>query len=179
MNNIEGIISRLKDEGLIKGKEEADLIIQEAHEKAKKILAKAHEDAKALMEKTEKDLKEKETAANYALEFASKSMLHSTAVRISELLELSLKEKITQFLSENDVVQKIIKGEKVEVAELLPLMREKILLEGAQIDYIQGKILITAKDKNFHYEISTETILESYKSYIREELYELLFPSKL
>lgn len=179
MNNIEGIINRLKDEGLTKGKEEADAIIQEAHEKAKKIISKAHEDAQIIIEKTEKSLKEKETAANYALEFAAKGMLHTTAVKISEILEISLKNKISETISSSEVVQKIIKGEKVEISELLPLMREKIMLEGAEIEYIQGKINITAKDKNFHYEISTDTILESYKSYIREELYDLLFPSKL
>lgn len=179
MNNIEEIINRLKDEGLAKGQLEADAIIQEAHEKAKKIMVKAHEDAQFLIDKTEKELKEKETAAQYALEFAAKSMLHTTAVEISEILEISLKEKIAETISESEVVQKIIRGEKVDISELLPIMREKILLDGAEINYLEGKIKINAKDRNFHYEISTDTILQSYKSFIREELYELLFPSKL
>ena len=82
MNNIEEIINRLKDEGLSKGKSEADAIIQEAHEKAKKIITKAHEDAQILIDKTEKELKEKETAAQLCTRVCrQKVCLHTTAVR--------------------------------------------------------------------------------------------------
>ena len=179
MNNIESIINRLKDEGLQKGQAEADLIVEEAHKKAQKIIDNAHEEAKKILENAEKEVKEKEVSAKYALEFAANSMLHSTAVKIAEILEIALKSKIKETISTSEVVEKITKGEKVEISDLLPLMREEISLKGAQIDFAQGKILISSKENNFHYEVSDETILESYKSYIREELSELLFPKKL
>lgn len=179
MNNIESIINRLKDEGVQKGQAEGDLIIEEAHKKAHKIIDNAHEEARKILENAQKELKEREVSAKYALEFAANSMLHSTAVKIAEILEIALRSRVKEALSSNELVQKIISGETIDSSSLLPLLREEVSTKGAEIEFIHGKIIISSKENNFHYEISDETIIDSYKSYIREELSELLFPKKL
>lgn len=178
LNNIEEIISRLKEEGVIAGEKRGDEIINQAEKKAHNIINEAEKKASQIISAAEKEKIERDVAAKYALEIAAKGMIHSTAMKISEILDIALKEKIKEKISTIEVVEKLIKGEQVDVKELFPLMRDKILDEGAEIEYNQGKIKIFVKDKNFHYEISAETIVDSYKSYIREELHEILFPVK-
>lgn len=176
MNNIEELINQLKEQGVTAGKNESEIIIAQAEKKAEYILHEAKKKATEIVVKAEKEVKERDIAAKSALEIASKFMVHKTATKIAEILDIALKEEIEKTISNNEAVSKLIKGEKVDIKELIPLMREKISDVGAEIEYIEGSIKIFVRDKNFHYEISPDTIADSFKSYIREELHGILFP---
>lgn len=178
MNNIEEILKKLKEKGIDEGKSEAAVIIAEAEERAKQILADAHKKAAELESAASKRIKEQESAAHAAITTAGKSVVEATVLKITEILDKVLKEKIKSGLNSDETIKKIIAGKPVTAEELIPLLREKTIKDGFDVKYADAKVTVKWKDENYYYEISDEMILNEIKGKIREELHAYIFDAQ-
>lgn len=107
-SGVEALIARLREEGVGKGREEADRIEREARQRAAEILREAEADAKQIVTAAQREAAALKTAGEDALKLAMRdTVLQLRAVLTREVNE-SVRRLITAELKREEFLQRLI-----------------------------------------------------------------------
>ena len=199
MDKLQELTQKLYEEGLVKGKQEgeallekakaeADDIVRQAREEAEAILAEAHRQAGDFKVKTESDVK---MASSQALQ-ATRSDIEN--VVISKMADMTVKNALSseEYLKGiiTAVAQQFSTQETADIALVLPESLKaglepfvknelgKLLGKGIEATFskkIAGGFKIGPKDGGYFVSLTDETFQELIASYLRPVTKKLLF----
>ena len=199
MSKLQELTDRLYSEGLSKGKEEGEKLLQQAGKQAEETLAEAKAQAAAIVAKAEKDAADLVEKAESDVRKASQQALQTTKTEIENLLLNSVcGTKVGEALSSADFLKEIIKtvAEKfsaeqaTDLSLVLPAaLQEKMepfvkgelaksLKAGVEVKYskkIAGGFTIGPKDGGYYISLTDETFKSLIGEYLRPATRKLLF----
>ena len=199
MSKLQELTDRLYSEGLSKGKEEGEKLLQQAGKQAEETLAEAKAQAAAIVAKAEKDAADLVEKAESDVRKASQQALQTTKTEIENLLLNSVcGTKVGEALSSADFLKEIIKtvAEKfsaeqaTDLSLVLPAaLQEKMepfvkgelaksLKAGVEVQYskkIAGGFTIGPKDGGYYISLTDETFKSLIGEYLRPATRKLLF----
>ena len=199
MSKLQELTDRLYSEGLSKGKEEGEKLLQQAGKQAEETLAEAKAQAAAIIAKAEKDAADLVEKAESDVRKASQQALQTTKTEIENLLLNSVcGTKVGEALSSADFLKEIIKtvAEKfsaeqaTDLSLVLPAaLQEKMepfvkgelaksLKAGVEVQYskkIAGGFTIGPKDGGYYISLTDETFKSLIGEYLRPATRKLLF----
>ncbi|MCF0174730.1 MAG: hypothetical protein HUJ95_05245 [Bacteroidales bacterium] len=196
-NKLQELTDRLYNEGLAKGKQEAEELLAKAKAEAEKIVSDAKSEAEAIVSKAEKDAAAKAVKTDAEIKMAAKETLDQTKAAIEKVIiasaavapaKAALKDE--QFVKE--VILAVAKnsneGADVEVVlpenvkESLGVYVEnevaKALKGNVSVKFskkIAGGFTIGPKNGGYYLSFTDETFAELISQYIREETKNLIF----
>jgi V/A-type H+-transporting ATPase subunit E len=187
--NLEGIVSKLKEQGVNAGEAEKQRIIENAKQEAEKLIAEAKATSKKIVEEAETKASQAEKNAEKAIAQASRDMVEATKITIlNHLKKVFGKECKTLFRQEEylkellKVVIDSISGKKsIKVPpELLNKMEAFILKESLQeevtlkpLSASKAKIKIKSTDKEgISFVVSSKEIEAGLFSLLNKDLVE-------
>lgn len=85
--NLEKIVSKLKEQGIDAGEAEKQRIVEEAKKQAEEIIAKAEAQKKSIIDEANSKAEQAENNAQMALKQASRDMLEATKVAVLKYME--------------------------------------------------------------------------------------------
>ena len=199
MSKLQELTDRLYSEGLSKGKEEGEKLLQQAGKQAEETLAEEKAQAAAIVAKAEKDAADLVEKAESDVRKASQQALQTTKTEIENLLLNSVcGTKVGEALSSADFLKEIIKtvAEKfsaeqaTDLSLVLPAaLQEKMepfvkgelaksLKAGVEVQYskkIAGGFTIGPKDGGYYISLTDETFKSLIGEYLRPATRKLLF----
>lgn len=200
-NKLQQLTQKLYDEGLEKGRTEADKLVQEAKEKAAKIVADARKEAEEILKQAE--MKAEDTAKNTETEIALAGK-QAVARLKAEITELIVKKSTSEgvkaaamdaaFIKEMLVaVAKNWNGAsagKVELKALLPEAEQKtldaafekaaseLLKAGIEVGYskeVKSGFRISEKNGGYYISFADADLEALVSEYLREKVSTMLF----
>jgi len=200
-NRLQDLTDKIYEEGVEKGRKDADEIIARAREKAEQIISDAKNESEQVLSSAQKSaarLKEKTEAE---IRLAGLQAMRTFKKEIEDIIVAeSLDENLTT--SMNDIenieayVREVIKNwhpEKTESPSLELLLPEKrreelekwfkaeigkVLKNGITINFhkkIKGGFQIKSKEGGYRINLTDEDFLEFFKEYLKPRARELLF----
>ncbi|HPJ55453.1 MAG TPA: hypothetical protein PK401_05095 [Bacteroidales bacterium] len=139
-NKLQELTNKLYQEGLAKGKDQAEEIIAKAKEEAEAIVKKAKKEATWMVERAEKEAAEHKEQVENEIKMASRHTLSSLKKQIENLVVLKSLENPTKKAMEDDAfIQDIIKtlidafnpqdAESMDLELVLPKEKQKSFTE--------------------------------------------------
>ena len=199
-NKLQELTDKLYNEGLSKGKQEAEQmkanakneaaqIIAQAKEQAQEILAKAQSEAAELKSKTENDVKMASLQAFTAVKQQIESVITSktlapakAAVAETEFLKEIIKSVVTAFNPQNSdsvALDFILPAEKqAELEQFAKEQLAKICSAGVDVQFskgIQGGFKIAPKGEGYMLSFTDKDFENIIAEYLRPKTKELLF----
>ena len=199
MSKLQELTDRLYSEGLSKGKEEGEKLLQQAGKQAEETLAEAKAQAAAIIAKAQKDAADLTGKAESDVRKASEQALQTTKAEIENLLLNSVCGKqVSEALSSPDFLREIIKtvAEKfsaeqaTDLSLVLPAALQdklepfvkgelaKTLSKGVDVQFskkIAGGLTIGPKDGGYYISLTDETFKSLIGEYLRPATKKLLF----
>jgi V/A-type H+-transporting ATPase subunit E len=189
--NLEGIVSKLKEQGIKAGETEKNRLIEAANEKAEKMLAEAEAHAKKLVAKAEAEAAQIEKNSNAAISQAARDMVEATKIAITKHLKEVFGTQCENIITQDEYLKELLKlvlvkieGNKtVEVpATQLKKMQTFIagtaLKNGVEVKPLsksEAKISITCNDnEGIQYVITSKDIEDGLFSLLNHDLLELI-----
>lgn len=153
--NLEGIVSKLKVEGINAGEEEKKRIIENAKKEAEILISEAETLRRNIIEEAKNKAAQAEKNAEMAIAQASRDMMEATKVAVFDYLRSvfgnQCKSLFTQeeFLGEiTKAVVEVIPGNKtLKVSPEVQKKMEGFLLKEALLDQVELKLLPTSDAK--------------------------------
>ncbi|MBO4586025.1 MAG: hypothetical protein J5675_05425 [Bacteroidales bacterium] len=109
MDKLQELTQKLYQEGLSKGKEEGQAIVESAKKEAEEIINKAKEEAQAILDKAAKDAESHRIKVEGDVKMASQEALQTTRAAIENLLVASAVDKpVSDALSSEKFIKDII-----------------------------------------------------------------------
>lgn len=109
MDKLQELTQKLYQEGLSKGKEEGQAILESAKKEAEEIIKKAREEAQAILDKAAKDADSHRIKVEGDVKMASQEALQTTRTAIENLLVASAVDKpVTNALTSDSFIKEII-----------------------------------------------------------------------
>ena len=109
MDKLQELTQKLYQEGLSKGKEEGQAILESAKKEAEEIIKKAREEAQAILDKAAKDAESHRIKVEGDVKMASQEALQTTRTAIENMLVASAVEKpVTNALTSDSFIKEII-----------------------------------------------------------------------
>lgn len=193
--NLEGIITRLKEQGIKAGETEKNLLLDEANEKAEKILADAAAKSKEMIEKAKNDAAQIEKNSKAAISQAARDMVEATKIAITKHLQKVFGKECESLFNQEEYLKELLKvvielipGEKtVEVApEQVKKMQSFIvsssLKEGIEVKPLEkseAKISVTCNDnEGIQFVITSKDIEEGLFTLLNKDLVERIKNSR-
>ena len=199
-NKLQELTDKLYNEGLSKGKQEAEQmmanakneaaqIIAQAKEQAQEILAKAQNDAAELKSKTENDVKMASLQAFTAVKQQIESVITAktlapakAAVAETEFLKEIVKAIVTAFNPQNSdsvALDIILPAEKqAELEQFAKEQLSKICSAGVDVQFskgVQGGFKIAPKGEGYMLSFTDKDFENIIAEYLRPKTKELLF----
>ena len=199
MDKLQELTEKLYNEGLSKGKEEGQALLDKAKAEAEGLLAGARSEAEAILEQAGKDAEALRSKAESDVRMASLQALQATRSDIENLLVSGLVADGTKSaLSSADFLKGIIRAvaerfsaqEPEDIAlvlpeslrnELEPFLRGELAqalgkgVEGTFSKKIGGGFKIGPKDGSYFISMTDETFTELISEYLRPATKKLLF----
>ena len=144
MDKLQELTQKLYQEGLSKGKEEGQAIVEAAKQEAQAIVKKAEEEAAAIVEKARKEAESHRIKVEGDVKMASQEALQTTRTAIENLLVASAVEKpVTEALSSDKFIKDIIaevakKFSSQESADLSLILPES--LKASLEPFVKGEL---------------------------------------
>jgi V/A-type H+-transporting ATPase subunit E len=188
-SNLEGLVSKLKEQGIDAGKEEKKRIIASAKEEAAKIKADAEKQSKEIIDEANRKAEQVLRNAQTSIAQASRDMVEATRLSVLQYLK-SVFGKQTESLYNNEqyskellkVVMDAIPGDKtVTVPDDVLKGMESFILEQSLSEKIvlkplgenSAKIIVEATGKgDVQFVLSSSDIEEGLFSLLNKELVE-------
>ncbi|MCK3684528.1 hypothetical protein [Maribellus sp. YY47] len=153
--NLEGIVSKLKEQGINAGEQEKQRIIESAKQEAEKLIAEAKATSKSIVEEAEAKAAQTEKNAQKAIAQASRDMVEATKISLlNHLKKVFGKECKTLFRQEEylkellKVVIESISGKKsIKVPPELQKEMEAFLIQEALQEEVTLQPLSASKAK--------------------------------
>ncbi|EXJ11337.1 hypothetical protein [Nitrincola nitratireducens] len=95
-SGVEALIEQLRDQGVQKGREEADQLLKDARQKANQILDEARHDADILRQQAKKEAEQTRKAGEDALKMAARDLL----LTLKETMALSFADQVERLVEQ-------------------------------------------------------------------------------
>lgn len=198
-NKLQELTDKLYNEGLSKGKQEGEALLQEATAKADSILAEARKEADGIIAKARKEAEELKTRVNADLKMAANQSIAATKQDIEKIVVAKITDKeVKTALSSADFLKEIITvvarnfnaAEPVDLEVVLPESLKKemepfvakelssILKSGITASFskkIGGGFTIGPKDGSYFISFTDETFTDLISEYLRPAAKKILF----
>lgn len=199
-NKLQEITDKLYQEGLVKGKDEAQLIITEAEKQAASILEKANQQAEQVRVNAEKQAKDIQSNAMAEIKMAGRQMMTSIKTSIegaiiaktiapatrsafeqTEFVKELVKIALTKFSvdEENQGLTVLLpKNKQTELENYMSESIGKILQIGLNVQFdekLQNGLKIQSKGDGYWISLTDADFVELFKDYIRPKLQEILY----
>ena len=198
-NKLQELTDKLYNEGLSKGKQEGEALLQEATAKADSILAEARKEADGIIAKARKEAEELKTRVNADLKMAANQSIAATKQDIEKIVVAKITDReVKTALSSADFLKEIITAvarnfnaaEPVDLEVVLPESLKKemepfvakelssILKSGITASFskkIGGGFTIGPKDGSYFISFTDETFTDLISEYLRPAAKKILF----
>lgn len=160
--NLDGIVSKLKEQGIEAGKKEKQQIIEDAKAEAKKIVEEAELKSKQIIEDAENKAVLTEKNSNAAIAQASRDMLEATKVAILNYVKSVFGEQGKSLFTQKEYLENLLKavietisGNKTIslaadlVKDMEAFIMKQALAETIEIKPLEGKeakIVVSSSD---------------------------------
>ena len=199
MDKLQELTQKLYDEGLAKGKQEGEAVLQKAVEEAGSIVKKAQEEAEAILARARKEADDFKVKVEGDVKMASMQALQATRADIENLVVAkAVNEPVAKALSGEEylkgiitaVAQKFSADEPADLslvlpeslkAKLEPFVKSelgKLLGKGVEATFskkVAGGFKIGPKDGGYFVSLTDETFKDLIGSYLRPATKKLLF----
>ncbi len=187
-SGVQELITRLKDDGIKSGQDEAQRMIKEAQEKAFNIIAQAQAEADELLESTRTQIEVEKNTANESLKVAIRDTELMLESKLKTVFANHVKHLVSKKLGDNDLLKQLIMKIAGSSCSRLPddkelellIAKEKldplvlelsgtVLRKGIEIKASETNstgILIRMKGENIEIELSDKTISEILLKYL-------------
>lgn len=203
-DKLQRLTDQIYQEGLTRGKQEAQGIIQSAHEEKKNILRAAIDEAEEIKELARKEAQELRENAESEVRMAANQALALTRQKIAELIiakvarECSsgifkdpdfLKKAVLTVIKawdpsekgEQDIYVRLPEKERKELEDYLACQAQAELKQGLKIvfdEHIRSGFVINAKDDSFRIGFTDEDFEALIKYFLRSRMRDFLFGGK-
>ena len=199
MDKLQELTQKLYDEGLAKGKQEGEAVLQKAVEEAGSIVKKAQEEAEAILAKARKEADDFKVKVEGDVKMASMQALQATRADIENLvIAKAVDAPVAKALSSEEYIKGIItavaqKFSAEEPADLSLVLPEslkaglepfvknelgKLLGKGVEASFskkLAGGFKIGPKDGGYFVSLTDDTFKDLVGAYLRPATKSLLF----
>lgn len=116
---VEELIDRLRDEGVSRGREEAERIVADAESRARWLVSQAQDESTELVDKARAEAKALTRSAEDALQVAARDMLLSLRERLSHRFAGEVRRLVRDQMREPDMLRRLILAVAARQGELL------------------------------------------------------------
>lgn len=193
--NLEGVVSKLKEQGVKAGEAEKKRIVEDARKEAEQIIADAKTQSKDIVEKAKTQAEQDKKNATAAIEQASRDMIEATKIAIINHLKNTFGDACKTLLTEEQYLQEIlktvletIKGNKtVKVEEALAPKMESYIIKQAFEDKVeikplaekQARIEVSCDDKEgIQFILTAKDVEEGLFELLNKDLVERITQNK-
>lgn len=187
LENLEGVISKLKEQGIKEGEAEKKRIIDAANQQAEDIISKAETVAKEKLKKAENNILMLENNSKAALKQASRDFIEATKVALLDHLQNNFTKHVEKLFSQENYLKKLLKvvletipgDKKVFVApdlakEMQAYLKASSFKESIEIKplaHSEAKIIIENVEKNeLQFVLSAQDVQDGLFSLINKDL---------
>lgn len=150
--NLEGIVSKLKEQGINAGEEEKKRLLEAAKTEVDALIAEAKAESKAIIDQAKFQAEQAENNAQKAMVQASRDLLEATKIAVLNHLKTVFGEQCERLFSQEQYLKEITK------AALESISGQKILSVSPEV--IKGMEDFLVKEA-FAKEVSLKPLLES------------------
>ena len=199
MDKLQELTQKLYDEGLAKGKQEGEAVLQKAVEEAGSIVKKAQEEAEAILARARKEADDFKVKVEGDVKMASMQALQATRADIEDLvIAKAVDAPVAKALSSEEYIKGIItavaqKFSAEEPADLSLVLPEslkaglepfvknelgKLLGKGVEASFskkLAGGFKIGPKDGGYFVSLTDDTFKDLIGAYLRPATKSLLF----
>ena len=199
MDKLQELTQKLYDEGLAKGKQEGEAVLQKAVEEAGSIVKKAQEEAEAILARARKEADDFKVKVEGDVKMASMQALQATRADIENLvIAKAVEAPVAKALSSEEylkgiitaVAQKFSAEEPADLSLVLPESLKsalepfvknelgKLLGKGVEASFskkLAGGFKIGPKDGGYFVSLTDETFKDLIGAYLRPATKSLLF----
>lgn len=189
IQNLEGIVSKIKEQGINAGKEEQQRIVEEAKKQAAQIIADAEAEKKKRIDQANNEAAQIKKNTQTALQQASRDVVEATKIAVIDHLETIFGQKCDKLFTEKEYLQNLLKvvlesvsGDKAaQVAPEQVAAMEAFLLKESLKDKVElkplatsdAKIVVTSKgNEGVQFVLSAEDVEKSLFSILNKDLVE-------
>ena len=195
MDKIQELTSKLYSEGIEKGKEEAEKIINEAKALSNQIIEDAKNKAREIVAAAEKEAKELKSNTEAELKLYASQAIEALKTEIVNLVTDKLaKSNVKAAFEDKEFMQKVIlelvknwaRDEKLvigvenaeELKNYIAANAKGLLEKGLKIESVSGiktGFILAPEDSTYKVKFGEEEIVEYFKEFLRPQIRELLF----
>ena len=199
MDKLQELTQKLYDEGLAKGKEEGQALIEKAKAEAADIVKRAQEEAETILARARKEAEDFKVKTEGDVKMAAQQSVQSTRADIENLVVTKIADDtVAKALSNEDylkgiitaVAQKFSAEEPADLALVLPESLKaglepfvtnelgKLLGKGVEASFskkVAGGFKIGPKDGGYFVSLTDETFKDLIGSYLRPATKKILF----
>lgn len=195
MDKIQELTSKLYSEGVEKGKEEADKILEQANARKKQILDQAQAEAKKILDSAKKDSDELRNHTESELKLYANQSVEALKTEIINLITADFaSSKVKEATNDSSFMQNLImelvknwaKEENLTIgvendAELesyIASNAKDLLDRGLKIETVNGistGFTVTPQDGSYRVKFGEDEFIEYFKEFLRPKIQELLF----
>lgn len=197
---LEGLIDKIKKEGVEEADKKAKSIIDEAEKKAKDILTKAKEQNEKIVNNAKQDAEKLKKQAEESIRQSMRDTVLMLKKRITDLFDSVLKKNLSEQMTADvlgEAISELIKNFKKDETfnvEILLNEKNKKTFEEKVLSLLSAEIKkgvtfkvspsvelgfrIGEKDKNCYYDFTAEAINEALRVYLNPKLTEILDAGK-
>lgn len=199
MDKLQELTDRLYNEGLAKGREAGDALVEEARKQAAETVRKAREEAKAIVAEAEKEAADLKVKVEGDLRMAAEQSVQATRQDIERLVVTKLTAgPVDQALGSVDFMKEIIRTvagkfsaeEAVDLALMLPESQQAelepfvrgelaaLLGKGVEATFskkVSGGFRIGPRDGSYFVSLTDETFKELVSGYLRPTTRKILY----
>lgn len=195
---LQELTEKLYEEGLSKGREEAEVILAEATKKATALVQEAEEKAAAIVKAAEEKAAEVKKNNETEMKLATRQMVAALRENIANLVVAKVSEPAVHaaLLDEKFVKEMLLEvarqwnGERVELAAVLPeQMKGKLdteaegaskalLSEGVEVGYsekVKTGFKVAPKEGGYYISFTEEDFSALLAEYLKEKITKMLF----
>lgn len=114
--NLEGLVSKLKQSGINAGKKEQQRIIESARQEAAEIISNAEKQSKEIIAEADKKASQLETNAQTSIAQASRDMIEATKTAVLHYLKAVFKSQSESLFTQHEYASELLKA----VLEVIP-----------------------------------------------------------
>ncbi|MCL2027967.1 MAG: hypothetical protein FWG79_05705 [Bacteroidales bacterium] len=196
-SKLQQLTEKLYNEGLSKGKSEAEQLVQHAHHQAKQILEDAQKQADEILEKAKKSAIESKRNADAEIDLASRQTIARVKQTVENLIvSKTIETPVTKAFDDVSFVKDLIKTvienmpKTGDLAVILPANKEVEFLNmiqsnlqqafgpGVDVKFernIKSGFRISTGNGGYQLTFTDADFTELFKTHIRSKLIELLF----
>lgn len=187
--NLEGIVSRLKERGINAGEEEKQRIIENAKKQAESLIEEAETERKKIIEEAQLKASQTEKNAEVAIAQASRDMVEATKIAILQNLKIAFKKQSDKLFTQDQYLEELLKvvvdsisGKKsIELPSDTASAMESFLLKegfGEQVEIKpfkgnEAKLVVNSSEsKGMHFVLSSQDVEDGLFSLLNKDLVE-------